>query len=236
MIDNPDLDAGYRAFHAPRYAYLLRLLESIGATEQNRILDIGPSHFTELVRDRIKARVDTLGFGEDSVGERGNHYEFDLNRAQDRAAWRSDLPRYDVIIMAEVLEHLYVAPQLSLGYVASLLSPGGRLILQTPNAASLTKRIKLLIGRNPYEMIRPDPRNPGHYREYTAKELHALAEELELKVDRCETAFYFDARIIHDAQGAKVGRRGFGGLRNTIYKYLPGPLREGITMILRNPG
>lgn len=232
MADAADYDAGYRAFHAPRYAYLLGLLESLGVNEGTRILDIGASHLTDRLRDRFNVRVDTLGFGADSRGERGDHYEFDLNRAQERSAWRTDLPKYDVIVMAEVLEHLHVAPQLSLGFVKSLLATGGRLVLQTPNAASLTKRIRLLIGRNPYEMIRPDPNNPGHFREYTVSELRALANDVGLNVERCKTAFYFDARIVHDAQGQIVGRRPLGALRNAIYAVLPAPLREGITMVI----
>ncbi len=233
MSDDAKIGEGYRAFHAPRYAYLLRLLESLGVNAQTRILDIGPSHFTELARNKFGARVDTLGFGEDRQGSQGNHYEFDLNLAQRREDWRRDLPQYDVIVMAEVLEHLYVAPQLALAFVKSLLAPGGQIIIQTPNAASLTKRIRLLLGKNPYEMIRTDPQNPGHYREYTAAELRALASILAFIVDRLDMASYFDARCIHDAQGRLVRRSAVGAAKNIAYRFLPGPLRHGITCVLR---
>jgi trans-aconitate methyltransferase len=229
-------DAGYRAFHAPRYAYLLRLLDSIGVNDASRVLDIGESHFTEMARDRFRVKIDTLGFCADHAAEGGNRYEFDLNRAQDRTAWRTDLPKYDIVVMAEVLEHLHVAPQLTLGFVKTLLKPDSHLILQTPNAASMTKRLKLLLGRNPYEMIRSDPQNPGHLREYTVTELRALAAELGFVVDRCETAFYFDTRHIHDAQGRTVRYSRVGAARNWVYRILPAPFREGITMVLRPAG
>ncbi|MDZ4859172.1 MAG: methyltransferase domain-containing protein [Candidatus Hydrogenedentes bacterium] len=225
--------AGYKSFHAPRYAFVLGLLRELGAGRDSSILDIGPSHLTELLRNEIDARVDTLGFGEDSRGERGNHYAFNLNDAQHPIEWRANLPRYSFVIMAEVLEHLYVAPQLVLGFVKTLLTADGRLIVQTPNAASLTKRVKLLLGRNPYEMIRTDPMNPGHYREYTAAELHVIARELGFVVERCETGFYFDARHVHDSRGRLVRHSALGGLKNIVYRNLPAGLREGITMVLR---
>ncbi len=236
MIDETKNSDGYRAFHAPRYQYLLRMLESLGVNAQARILDIGPSHFTELARAKFCARVDTLGFGEDHKGSHGDHYEFDLNRAQKDEDWRRDLPQYDVIVMAEVLEHLYVAPQLALAFVKSMLVPRGHLVIQTPNAASITKRIRLLIGKNPYEMIRADPQNPGHYREYTAAELRELVRGLGFVVDRVETASYFDARCIHDAQGRLVRHSAIGALKNFVYRYLPGPLRHGITCVLHVDG
>jgi len=227
-------NAGYRGFHAPRYAYLLRLLEDLGANADSRMLDIGASHLTDLMREKFGARVDTLGFGEDLRSDQGNHYCFNLNDAQSADTCRTDLPQYDLIVMAEVLEHLYVAPQLSLAFTKKLLLPNGRLIVQTPNAASLRKRIKLLFGQNPYEMIRIDPENPGHYREYTIAELRGIADELNLLVDRCETGFYFDTRFVHDAEGRLVRHNPFGAIKNAFYRNLPGNLREGITLVLRH--
>ncbi|MCC6796861.1 MAG: methyltransferase domain-containing protein [Candidatus Hydrogenedentes bacterium] len=233
MSNDENSAEGYRAFHAPRYAYLLRLLESLGVDAQTRVLDIGPSHFTTLARGKFGARVDTLGFGCDSKGAQGDHYEFDLNCAQNVEDWRKDLPHYDVIVMAEVLEHLYVAPQLALAFLKSLLALRGYLVLQTPNAASISKRIHLLFGKNPYEMIRIDPQNPGHYREYTAAELRALASNLGFNVERVELASYFDARCIHDAEGRLVRKSSVGAAKNVVYRFLPGPLRHGITCVLR---
>ena len=68
---------------------------------------------------------------------------------------------YDVIVFAEVIEHLYTAPELVLPYLRELLVLGGVLLLQTPNAVSLRKRAKLLLGVNPFERIRTERDNPG---------------------------------------------------------------------------
>lgn len=227
-------DRGYVAYHAPRYAYLLELLERHGLGRDSTLLDIGLSKLTALIHERFGIAVDSLGFGDDRETPEGRHFGFDLNHTQRQEDWRRDLPRYDFVVMAEVLEHLYTAPQRVLGFVRTLLTDDGRLILQTPNAASLPKRLKLLCGRNPFEMIRAEAQNPGHFREYTRKELLALASESGFRVEDCRRSFYFDARFAHGESGEAAERRPFlGSLKNAVYRALPGFLREGITMVWR---
>jgi uncharacterized protein len=227
-------DEGYTAYHAPRYSVLLSLLERYGVGPGTPVLDIGPSRLTSWIREHFAAPVDSLGFGEDGAGPAGRHFAFDLNRAQRVEEWRRDLPRYRVVVMAEVLEHLYTAPQLVLGFVRTLIEDEGLLILQTPNAASLPKRVKLLLGRNPYEKIRLDATNPGHYREYTVRELRALASEVGFTVEESLTDFYFDARFAHRESGEAAARRTFvGGLKNLLYRSFPASWREGQTQVWR---
>jgi 2-polyprenyl-3-methyl-5-hydroxy-6-metoxy-1,4-benzoquinol methylase len=226
-------DRGYVAYHAPRYAYVLRLLESLGVGPGTRLLDIGPGMLTELMHHRFGAPVDSLGFGPDRDTPRGRHYEFDLNRSQHEAQWRRDLPRYDVVMMGEVIEHLYTAPQLVLAFIRTLVADGGRLIVQTPNAASWQRRVKLALGRNPYEMIRVDPTDPGHFREYTIKELRRLAEGAGFEVERWNTSWYFDARYERHGFGRESPRPVMGAVKNLLYPLAPKRLREGITMVLR---
>ena len=52
---------------------------------------------------------------------------------------------FDTILMNAVIEHL-IAPISTLKYLASLLKPGGRIVIITPNIAKWTRRIKLLFG------------------------------------------------------------------------------------------
>src|SRR5258706_5681051 len=188
-------DQGYIAYHAPRYAYLLGLLTEQGATQAARILDIGPSRLTALMRERFGAAVDSLGFGPDRATADGRHFEFDLNAARDEARWRRDLPQYELVVMAEVLEHFYTAPELVLAFVKSLLVENGQLILQTPNAAALQKRVKLALGLNPYEMIRADASDPGHFREYTLAELYRLAAVAGFRREPAANALFFHAPL-----------------------------------------
>lgn len=227
------MDPGYDEYHAPRYAFLIRLLKELGVQKGVTVLDVGRSSLTMRLREEFRMPVDSIGFGKDDTSDGGRHFEFDLNLAQHRESWRTGLPTYQVVVMAEVLEHLHTAPDLVLAFIRSLLAPNGLLIVQTPNAAALTKRIKLLLGRNPYEMLRTNESDPGHYREYTIAELRNIGQGLGFREEKCVTGFYFDARF------ARHGREGvhpqpvLGTLKNVLYPLLPKSLREGITMVWR---
>jgi methyltransferase family protein len=226
-------DRAYIAYHAPRYAFLLRLLAEYNLTSSSTLLDIGPSRLTDLIREGFGVAADSLGLGQYPTIDGGRHLEFDLNLTQNASTWRRDMPTYEFVVMAEVLEHLYTAPQLVLAFVKTLIVENGLLILQTPNAASFQKRFKLLLGRNPYEMIRVDTSNPGHFREYTIAELNRLAKKLGFSVERCVTAFYFDARFARHADGQVEPQFALGSVKNSLYRLLPKNLREGITMVWR---
>jgi len=236
-----NLDAESRSYigtHAKRYAFLLERIstarsELITSRAIVTILDIGPSFFTELLRAAFpKDNVLTLGF--DSPESRGGHFPgdisyekhrhfgFNLNDAQCRERWIKTSP-VDLAVMAEVLEHLYTAPTLVLAFAYSLLNPGGFLIVETPNAASLKKRLKLLVGRHPYEMIRENSQNPGHFREYTKRELVAISRSVGFEVKSCELSNYFS----HDSSKGPIERflRGLS----------PANFRRGITLVLQKP-
>jgi SAM-dependent methyltransferase len=225
---------GYLAFHAPRYRAVLDLLSGYVGPKSG-VLDIGRSSLTDLIARAFSVRVDSLGFALDGPTATGRHFHFDLNAAQSAASWRRDLGPYDVVVMAEVIEHIHTAPSLVLGFVRSLVAGGGILVLQTPNAAALHKRMKLLLGRNPYEMIREDVTDPGHFREYTRGELRGLAAGAGFEVVTTIAGNYFDYRFSRHAHGA-FHEDGLRRAINVAYALLPGRLRPGITMVLRALG
>jgi SAM-dependent methyltransferase len=233
VADIRGADTGYLAYHAPRYAFLLRLLAKYAAAPKS-VLDIGPSPLTELLRRHFPARVDTLGFGPDHRAADGDHYELDLNDVLRPGGPRADLPRYDVIVMAEVIEHVHTAPEAVLGYLRAHLAEGGVLALQTPNAVSLPKRIKMIFGLNPYERLRLDPGNPGHFREYTLTELLSVAGESGFTAVHASIHSYFDARFAHhDGAGSRPPEAIWGTMKNLCYRLAPASLRSGITLLLR---
>jgi hypothetical protein len=123
-----------------------------------------------------------------------------------------------------VLEHLHVSPVHVLEFLATGLVPDGHLLVQTPNAASLPKRLRLLLGRNPYEPIREDALNPGHFHEYTVDELLAAGQAAGLSLVEWFTANYFD-------HGSRKSRAfvAAGPL-------VPPRLREGVTVWFRKSG
>ena len=188
----------------------------------SRILDVGAVLEAELLRAyRPDARVDTLGF-ENTLfpprkGER--HVEFDLNDARDRSAW-PEAGEHDVAVMCEVIEHLHAPPGSVLACIAGAVRPGGALVLQTTNAVALHKRLRMLVGRSPFEPIRDSVANPGHFHEYTAPELISVARSAGWEPLAVKTVNYF----------RPPGRS--GSLYGVVGRILPPGLRHGITVCL----
>jgi SAM-dependent methyltransferase len=222
-LDDPDSRAEWRqylAYHERRYRTLRSLaLELLDGRAGPRILNVGPMFETALLRAAAGATVDTLGFANPVFpprpGER--HIESDLNEPDGKADGS-----YDLIVMAEVIEHLHTSPVTVLGHLAGWLRPGGALIVQTPNAVALHKRLRMLAGRNPLEPIRADASNPGHFHEYTLGELRQVAAGAGLAVGGVRAENYF---------GASPAARAYGALGRA----LPPSLRHGITIWLRRP-
>jgi hypothetical protein len=211
----------YRAFHEERYQFLLETVAGLVPEARRRILIVGPSFETAMMRERFPdAIVDTLGISDagfsPSAGE--VHVVFDLNEAHDSASWPS-LEPYDIVVAAEVVEHLYLPPSIVFPFFASCLSASGRLVVQTPNAVALSKRLMMLIGRHPYMQLLPPRPDPGHVREYTFPELKEAGAAAGLRVERYWARNYF----------------GYAGVAGRIYNHvcdvLPHGLRNGITVL-----
>ena len=163
-----------------------------------------------------------MGFGDARFKPRlqDKHFQFDLNDAQYQEKWPK-IEKHHLIIMAEVIEHLYISPVLVFKCISTLLKNGGYLFLQTPNACSLGKRIKMLIGKNPYEMIRNSGTNPGHFREYTIRELVLIGKE---------TGF---TPVEHNICNYFVREKNINKVYNTLISIFPSRFRAGITMCFK---
>ncbi|CAN2044071.1 hypothetical protein GMMP1_200009 [Candidatus Magnetomoraceae bacterium gMMP-1] len=125
--------------------------------------------------------------------------------------------------MAEVIEHLHTAPTIVLNYIKQLLKSNSYLIIQTPNAAAFSKRTKLMfLGKNPYEMIRENADNPGHFREYTKKELIKIAKASDFEICKIVRTNYFS----HDSSKTAIEK--------FIRSISLSSIRRYIAMVLRN--
>jgi hypothetical protein len=224
-----DEERAYLAVHRRRLDFVVELVRRLPLPPgRPRLLDVGPHFLTELLRERTGARVDQLGFRNDRLSHLRpdeTHHECDLSQASLTGRWPS-VPSHDVVLACEVVEHLHVPPSALLAFARSSLGPGGFLILQTPNAVALKRRALMLLGRNPYELLRDTPDNPGHFREYTREELLAYASGAGLEVVRFAAAAYFD----YAAKGGALGR--WYGRLDAL---LPAALRDGMTFVLRRP-
>lgn len=220
----------YLLYHHRRYEFLLRRVDWIVAKIQSEshdeamnILDVGPGFQTEILRKTLpEAIVNTLGFEDTRFTPRpqDRHFQFDLNDAQYQERWPT-VERHDLVILAEVIEHLYTYPVLVLKCISTWLRRGGYLLVQTPNACALHKRIRMLMGRNPYDMIRETRDNPGHFREYTIKELISIANQSGFALIEYTTRNYFDNGTTQQK------------LYDALSRILPKSLRQGVTACFR---
>ena len=85
---------------------------------------------------------------------------------------------FDLIIAAEIVEHLLVDPKVVFSKLYSVLKPHGRIIVTTPNFSSLSNIQLMIRGLNPTDPFPDDmPRQHQftdprvHPREYTVKEI-----------------------------------------------------------------
>lgn len=230
---NPEA-AEYLLVHKQRYGYLFNIIKNLRSSikkEHIITLDIGPSLFTKLLEKKFQSDT-ILSLGLEHEQSRGGHlpsdvvldkdhyFYFNLNDTQSPDKWLY-LPSCDIIIMAEVLEHLHTAPTLVLKFLNSCLLPGGYLVIQTPNAAALKNRISMMMGKNPFHMIRENADNPGHFREYTLNELLMIAEKTGFSVVEKSIKSYFTPLNL------------FEKLYVGITNLLPQKFKTGITIVLK---
>ena len=99
--------------------------------------------------------------------------QMDLN-----GTWELPAHSFDVVVAAEVLEHLYY-PGRVLERITGVLKNDGMLIGSVPNAFSLKNRIRLLFGRKHNTPLA----DPTHINHFSRAELTALFKEYFQKVE-----------------------------------------------------
>jgi hypothetical protein len=194
---------------------LLAVFDSISVP---RLLDVGPSYQTLMFQALWPdVHLDSFGFPDEKFPARGRqqHFAFDLNDSHYPEKW-PQLEPYHLITFCEVIEHLYTSPVSVLKCLASLLVPGGLLLVTTPNAVSLPHRLAMLMGRHPFEMIRETRDNPGHYREYTREELIGLGHQAGLKCHQVKSGHFSSTGSLASRFYRVIGQGFPPGLRKEL--------------------
>lgn len=178
----------YFDMHKDRFADILDICRNYVPDRSVRVLDVGRSELTAYLLNfyqdvytlGLDLSIDDGGHRERSKMETAPHIIYDLLNARVFSSWPASGP-FDLIVFSEVIEHLCVAPEFVFAFLNSLLADDGVLICTTPNAADISKRLRLALGQNPYERLRLYSINPGHLREYTRQELCAIAQSVGLR-------------------------------------------------------
>jgi SAM-dependent methyltransferase len=178
----------------------IRILRYILAhTPENqmpRLLDVG-AQFGALAiyATQLGCHAAALDYGmyakafREAVSDRGVDYrECDLELEPLPFADNS----FDFATYTDVIEHHAFSPKRVLAEIHRVLVPGGRLILATPNHASIYNRIKLCFGGSVndefdyfFNTTADAKTYPGHHREFTRAEIRSALEQTDFRVLEC---------------------------------------------------
>ena len=155
------------------------IISWLTGTSPKRVLDLGCSdgRLGELLRLAGHTVVGVDVQKHDAVAERLDGFiEADLNKG---------LPpideRFDVVVGADVLEHL-VDPATLLAGLPDVLAPGGVVLVSVPNFGHWYPRARVMAGRFRYE--RRGIFDEGHLRFFTPSSFERMARKAGLRVRR----------------------------------------------------
>lgn len=189
---NHTSDINYFNFHKERYLRMIRTVTSL--TDQGAvILNIG-SHYlhTSLLFKFLGYDVYSMDVGVfwelDFVQKRAGNYELKKIIENDLESFKSQetiADKYDVILFAEILEHITFNPVLFWKTIYTVLKPAGFIYISTPNSLNLYN-IARTLGRIltfrgiglPVEAVFSHVTYGHHWKEYSAHEIKSYFSRL----------------------------------------------------------
>ena len=182
-----------------------RFLHTYGlvAGHSGRCLELGANpYFTTYLFDEHTDLELTLAnyFGHDGVTatqrltwldaaghEHERRYDYDQFNIEESTFPYPD-GTFDVVVFAEILEHLLMDPVGVLLEIRRVLAAGGTLVLTTPNVARAENAFQLVAGANIYDPYSGYGPYGRHNREYTMAELQRLLRFLGFEIEESFTA------------------------------------------------
>lgn len=106
---------------------------------------------------------------------------------------------FDLVMMNSVIEHFHDSPRETMNDLVELIRPGGYLLITTPNAVNIRKRISVLFGKTNLSRFELHYWNPGpwrgHIREYVKDDLIKLAKFLDLDIIELRSSHHMLNRL-----------------------------------------
>lgn len=167
----------------PRIKIMLKIVNGLELTDKG-ILDIGCHDGTFL--SLIKKRNNNF-YGLDASDwavSQSKKKDFDVRQFffddKTRLPFEDDF--FDLIVAGEIIEHIYDT-DFFLEEIRRVLKTNGKLLISTPNIASLGRRLLLFFGISPLIELSPnEPGSVGHIRYFTFKTLEKLLRKHRFKI------------------------------------------------------
>src|SRR5262249_33972028 len=180
-------DPAYYRHFRERYWRTVGYIESSVGWDSPRILDIGSGQFALLCRHLLAAKCDVADIdSRHTAGLRRNDVGF-VQVAWTRPGLRVQEP-YDLVVMAEVIEHVPRPPHLVFADLKGCLRPGGTLLVTTPNLYRFRNRVRMALGQPIFDLFRyPEMDRPlGHFLEYSREQIewHLREAGFEIRLAR----------------------------------------------------
>jgi 2-polyprenyl-3-methyl-5-hydroxy-6-metoxy-1,4-benzoquinol methylase len=222
-VRNQHAQAGHEFIrtHWKRYAHLVWRLPVLGP--ENRVLEIGASILSNLIRRRFGCTVHTIYHEIET--EWPVRFESDGIIGYPIELIRDTLPvddgGYDCILFNEVMEHLPLKPDFLMRQIIAKLKPQGVLLFSVPNFATSEKRIAMLKGINPQDPMDATYVYYAHHREPVMRECVDLIRQCGGIVNRaewcdCDVAPGLPATLWHCLRHLRHGK-----LHRIVHQVLP---------------
>ena len=178
-MDEADTESQiYCAVHITRFEKSFDAINAVAAgnvSGKQSVLDIG-THAT--YHPNLKV---LFGDNVEFIGTYNEAYKtYHINKFHNIDLEESPLPfsdkSFDVVLMLEVIEHLYNDPMRVLSEVNRVLKDDGALILSTPNVNSWQSVLKMLTGEHPYRFGYFTPGDRPHVHEFTVSEIREVLQ------------------------------------------------------------
>ncbi|KKQ53545.1 MAG: Methyltransferase type 11 [Parcubacteria group bacterium GW2011_GWD2_38_11] len=168
-------------FNSARWGTHYLIAEEIG--KGKKVLDIGcnKGYLKKISNENIFFGIDYDNVDlEVAKNEHGYEkvFQLDLNEFEK---FKID-EKFDVIIFADVLEHLVYPEKVLRYFVKNFLNEDGRVLISLPNVANFTTRIGLLFGN--FNYIESGILDRTHLHLYTLKTARQLIEMCGLKIEK----------------------------------------------------
>lgn len=167
----------------PRIKSMIGTMNRLNLRHSN-ILDIGcyDGTFLSLIKNRNNNLfgLEASDWGTEKSKERGIHVQQYFFDGKSKFPYKDSF--FDAVVAGEIIEHIYDTDYF-LFEIYRILKPGGRLLISTPNIASLGRRIFLLFGINPIIELSPnEPHSSGHIRYFTFESLKNLLKKNKFQI------------------------------------------------------